>query len=169
MKWQQQTYQRLPGKEQAYSLRWLECQSKQMDMLEWLAEGRNIEINIAKTIRMTVQSLKLGGVRRIGNTSETMKHRKPLIQRFRHDAKSHTEITRKGKSCKKTWECVSTANGLTNIITEESVLACLNLSKPFGPEEDTSTCGLGVTLFQRKENRQKRSMDYFSVALRRVG
>jgi hypothetical protein len=70
---------------------------------------------------------------------------------------------------KQTQECVSTAKGLINIVTEESVLACLNLSKPFGLEKDTLACSLGMTLFQRKENRQKKSMDYFSVALRRAG
>jgi hypothetical protein len=118
---------------------------------------------------MIIRSLELGGVRRMENTSETLKCQKPLIQGFRHNAKSHTEVTRKGKSCKQTWECVSTANGLINIVTEESVLACLDLSKPFGLEKDTSAYGLGVMPFQRRENRQKRSMDYFSVALRRAG
>jgi hypothetical protein len=80
MKWHQQTYQRLPGKEQGYSLRWQECQSKQMDTLEWLAEGRNIEINPAKTTRMAVLSLELGGVKRMKDTSEVLKCQKPLIQ-----------------------------------------------------------------------------------------
>jgi hypothetical protein len=169
MKWHQQTYQRLPGEEQAYSLRWPEHQPKQMDMLEWLAEGRNIEINLAKTTKKAVWSLEFGGVRRMKNTLEKLKCQKLLIQGSRHDAKSHTEITRKGKSHKQTQECVSTAKGLINIVTEESVLACLNLSKPFGLEKDILACSLGMTLFQRKENRQKKSMDYFSVALRRAG
>jgi hypothetical protein len=140
-----------------------------MDMLEWLAEGRNIEINTTKTTRMTIQSLEVGGVKRIGNTSETMKCQKLLIQKFGHDAKSCTEITRKGKSCKQTQECVTTANGLINIVTEESVLACLDLGKLFGLGEDTLAYSLGTTLFQRKEDKQKRSMDYSSVALRRAG
>ena len=137
IKWHQQTYQRLPGKEQGYSLRRKEHQSKQMNTLEWLAEGRNIKINPAKTTRMAIWSLELGGVRRMKNTSETLEHQKPLIQGFRHDTKSHTEITRKGKSCKQTQECVSTANGLISIIIEESVLACLNLGKLFGQRKDT--------------------------------
>jgi hypothetical protein len=100
MKWHQQTYQRLPGEEQAYSLRWPEHQPKQMDMLEWLAEGRNIEINLAKTTKKAVWSLEFGGVRRMKNTLEKLKCQKLLIQGSRHDAKSHTEITRKGKSHK---------------------------------------------------------------------
>jgi hypothetical protein len=73
-----------------------------MDILEWLAEGRNIEINLAKTTRMAIWSLELGGVKRMKDTLEVLKCQKPLIQGFRHDAKSHTEITRKGKSCKQT-------------------------------------------------------------------
>jgi hypothetical protein len=169
MKWHQQIYQRLPGKEQGYALRRQECQSKQMDVLEWLAEGRNIRINPAKTTRMATWSLELEGVKRMKDTSEALKHQKPLIQGFRHDAKSHTEITRKGKSCKQTQECVSTANGLINIIIEESVLACLDLGKPLRLGEDMLAYSLGATLSQRKENKQKRSIDYFSVTLRRVG
>jgi hypothetical protein len=100
MKWHQQIYQRLPGEEQGYSLRQQECQSKQMDVLEWLAEGRNIEINPAKTTRMTIWSLELGGVKGIKDTLGALKHQKTLIQGFRNDTKSYTEITRKGKSCK---------------------------------------------------------------------
>jgi hypothetical protein len=73
-RWHQQIYQRLPGEEQAYSLRWLEHRK---NMLGWLAEGRNIKT--AKTTRMTTQSSELGGVKRIGNTLETMKHWKSLI------------------------------------------------------------------------------------------
>src|SRR5580693_795411 len=126
-----------------------------MDTLEWLAEGRNIEIDTANTTRMAVWSLELGGVKRIKDTSEALKHQKPLIQGFRHDTKSHTEITRKGKSCKQTQECVSTANGLINISIEESVLACLNLGKLFGLGEDALAYNSGATLFQRKENKQK--------------
>jgi hypothetical protein len=153
MKWHQQTYQRLPGKEQGYSPIRQECQSKQMNILEWLAEGRNVGINPAKTTRMAVWSLELGGVKRMKDTLEVLKCQKPLIQGFRHDAKCHTEITRKGKSCKQTQECVSTANGLINIVIEELVLACLNLGKPFGLEEDTLAYSLGMTLFQGKKNR----------------
>jgi hypothetical protein len=100
MEWHQQIYQKLPGKEQGYSLRWQECQSQQMDTLEWLAEGRDIGINPEKTTRMAVWSLELKGVKRMKDTLEALKHKKPLIQGFRHNAKSHTEITRKGKSCK---------------------------------------------------------------------
>jgi hypothetical protein len=117
---------------------------------------------------MTTQSSELGGVKRIGNTLETMKHWKSLIWRFEHDAKSHTGITGKEKSCKLTQDCVSIAEGLINIIMKESVLACLDLGKPFGPGKDTLAYGVGTTLFQGKKNRQKGSMNYFSVDLRRT-
>jgi hypothetical protein len=147
MKRHQQTYQRLLGEEQGYSLRWQEHQSKQINTLEWLAEGRNIKINPAKTTRMAIWSLELGGVKRMKDTSEALKCQKPLIQGFRHDIKSHAEITRKGKSCKQTQECVSTAIGLINTIIEESVLACLDLGKLFGLGEDTLAYSLGATLF----------------------
>jgi hypothetical protein len=69
-KWHQQTCQRLPDKEQTYSLRLSECQSKQMDILEWLAEGKDIEINLAKTTRTVIWPLELEGVRRMENTLE---------------------------------------------------------------------------------------------------
>jgi hypothetical protein len=51
---------------------------------------------------------------------------------------------------------------------KESVLACLDLGKPFGPGKDTLAYGVGTTLFQGKKNRQKGSMNYFSVDLRRT-
>jgi hypothetical protein len=139
-----------------------------MDMLEWLAEGRNIEVNPAKITRMTIWSLEPRGVRRMRDTSGALKHQKSLIQGFGYDAKSHTEITEREKSHKETQDCVSTAERLIRVITEESVLACLDLGKPFGPGEDTLACGIGVTLFQGKKNRQKESMNCFSVDLRRM-
>jgi hypothetical protein len=86
-------------------------------------------------------------------------------QGFRHNAKSYTEITKKGKSCGQTQECVGTTNGLVNIVTEE---ACLDLGKLFGPGKDTLAYGIGVTLFQGKKNRQRESMNCFSVDLRRT-
>jgi hypothetical protein len=168
MKWHQQTYQRLPDEEQAYSLRWPEHQPKQMDMLEWLAEGRNIEINLAKTTKKAVWSLEFGGVRRMKNTLEKLKCQKLLIQGSRHDAKSHTGIMGKEKSYKQTQDCVSIAEGLINIIMEESVLACLNLDKLFGLGKDTLAYDIGMTLFQGKRNRQKISMNCFSADLRRT-
>jgi hypothetical protein len=141
MKWHQQIYQRLPGEEQAYSLRWLGCQK---NMLEWLAEGR------------------------MEDTSEALKHQKPLIQESRHDAKSHTGITEKEKSHKWTQDYVSIAEGLINIIMEESVLACLNSGKPFGQGKDTLAYDIGMTLFQGRKNRQKGSMNCFPAGLRRT-
>jgi hypothetical protein len=168
MKWHQQIYQRLPDKEQAYSLRWQGCQSKQMDMLEWLVEGRNIGVNPAKITRMIVWSLESGGIEGMEDTSEMMKRQKLLIQGSRHDAKSHTEVTGKEKSHKQTQDGVGTAEGLIKIITEESVLACLDLGRPLGPGKDTLAYGIGMTLFQRKKNRQKASKNCFSVDLRRM-
>jgi hypothetical protein len=147
MKWYWQTYQRLPGEEQAYSLRWQAHQSQQMDMLEWLTEGRNIGINPEKTTRMAIWSSEPGGVERTKDTSEVMKCQKLLIQGSRHDAKSHTKITGKEKSHKQTQDHVSTAEGLIKIITEESVLACLDLERLLGPGKDTLAYNIGMTLF----------------------
>jgi hypothetical protein len=168
-KWHQQTYQRLPGKEQGYSLRSPESQSQQMDILGWLVEGRNIKINLVRATKTTRWPKEPRGVRRMDNTSEILKCQGSLIPEFRNITRSPIEAARKGKSCKWMWECVSIANRLINIITRDSVLACLDLGKLFGLEEDTSAYGLDMTLFQRRENRQKRSMDYFSVAPRRAG
>jgi hypothetical protein len=47
----------------------------------------------------------------------------------------------------------------------EPVLLCLNLGKLFRLEEDTLAYALDATLFQKNKNRQKRSMDYFSISL----
>jgi hypothetical protein len=86
-KWHQQTYQRLPDEEQTYSLRLPECQSKQMNVLEWLVGERDIGIDPAQTTRTAIWPLELGGVGKMENTSETLKHQKLLIQGFRHVAK----------------------------------------------------------------------------------
>jgi hypothetical protein len=154
MKWHQQTHQRLPDEEQAYSLRWQGCRSKQMDMLEWLAEGRNIGANSAKITRMTTWPSKSGGVT-MKDTSEAMKHWKLLTQGSRHNAKSHTETTGKGKSHQQTQDCVSTTERLTKITAGEPMLTCLNLERPVRPGEDTSAYSAGITLFQREGTDRK--------------
>jgi hypothetical protein len=139
-----------------------------MDMPEWLAEGRNIGANPAKIARMIVWSLESGGIEGMEDTSEAMKRQKLLIQEPRHDAKSHTEVTGKEKPHKETQDGVGTAEGLIKIITEESVLACLDSGRPLGPGKDTLAYGIGVTLFQREKNRQKASKNCFSVDHRRA-
>jgi hypothetical protein len=98
-----------------------------MNILGWLAEGRDIKTNLAKTTKTAIWPRELGGVRRMENTSETLKCQRPLIQGFRHIAKSLG--IRKGKSCKWMQECISTIDGLTDIAIDELVLACLHLGK----------------------------------------
>jgi hypothetical protein len=99
-KWCQRMYQRLPDKEQAYSLRQQGCRSEQMDMLEWLVEGRNIGVNPAKIAGMTTWSWEPRGIRRMQDTSGAPKHQGSFIQGFGHGTESHTGITKKGKSHK---------------------------------------------------------------------
>jgi hypothetical protein len=111
---------------------------------------QHIEINLAKTTRTVIWPLELEGVRRMENTLETLKCQKPLIQGFRHVTKSHTEVTRKRKSCKWMQECISKIDGLINIITDELVLAYFYLGKLFGLGEDALAYALSTTLFQKK-------------------
>jgi hypothetical protein len=152
--------QRLLGEEQTYSLRWQGRQSRQMGMPEWLTEGRNIKVNLVKITGMTIRSWEPGGIRRMQDTSGAPKHQESFIQGLGCDAEYHTRIARKGKSHKWTQDCVGMA--------KESALTCLNLGEPFKPGKDTLAYGIGMALFREEKNRQERSMNHFSVDLRRT-
>jgi hypothetical protein len=156
----QQVKQRLPGEEQTYSLRWQGCQSRQMRVLERLAKGRKIKVNPVRTTETITWPLEPGGTRRTRDTSGAPKHQGSFIQEFGRDTKSHTGITKREKSHKWTQDCVGTA--------KESALTCLDSGEPFKPGKDASAYGIGLALCLEKKDKRERSMNCFSVDLRRM-
>jgi hypothetical protein len=150
-----------------YSLQLSQCKFKQpkMDILGWLVEDGNITNDPAKVAEITTWSKELRDVKDVQSVLKELEHQKPFIWEFVRIAKPLHELAKGKTPFKWTQECTDALNELVNIITNKPMLACLDLSKPFELEADASPYAVGMTLFQRDGNQQRKNMGYFSRAL----
>src|SRR3984893_3573609 len=148
----------------SYSLQTSQCKFKQpkMDILGWLVEDGNITIDPAKVAETATWSRKLKDIKGVQSILKALEHLKPFIREFACIAKPLHELAKGKTPFKWTQECTDALNELVNIITSKPTLARPNLSKPFELEADASPYAVGVTLFQRDENQQRKDVGYFS-------
>jgi hypothetical protein len=148
----------------SYSLQLSQYKFKQpkMDILGWLVEDGNITIDPAKIAETATWSRELKDVKEVQSVLKALEHQKPFIRGFVCIARPLNELTKEKTPFKWTQECTDALNELVNIITSKPMLACPDLSKPFKLEADASPYAIGVTLFQRDGNQQRKDVGYFS-------
>src|ERR1700730_5296006 len=148
----------------SYSLQTSQCKFKQpkMDILGWLVEDGNITIDPGKVAETATWLRKLKDIKEVQSVLKALEHLKPFIRECARIAKPLHELAKEKTPFKWTQECTDALNGLVNIITSKPMLARPNPSKPFKLEADASLYAIGVTLFQRDENQQRKDVGYFS-------
>jgi hypothetical protein len=103
--------------------------------------------------------------RKVQSILKALEYQRPFIREFACTAKPLDKLIKERTPFKWKQECTDTLNELVNIIASKLILACPDLSKPFKLEADASPYAIGMILFQRDKNQQRRDMGYFSKAL----